>query len=56
MIHVDCATPVTGFDFLQLFDETVTEFKGELEKQGREGEFIGAKVLFSFSFLTLVLT
>jgi hypothetical protein len=54
MLHADCITPVTGFEFLQLFDETLADVKRELKQEGREEEFIGAKVSLSLFERTLV--
>ena len=36
---------VTHREFMAMFGEIVEEFKKELKAQGREDEFIGAKVL-----------
>ncbi|KAJ7709676.1 hypothetical protein B0H17DRAFT_1028673 [Mycena rosella] len=34
-------------DWLEIFDATLGEFKAELKSQGREDEFIGARIIYS---------
>ncbi|KAJ6597115.1 hypothetical protein DFH09DRAFT_1258787 [Mycena vulgaris] len=34
-------------DWLQIFDEVQTQFKADLKLQGREDEFIGARIIYS---------
>ncbi|KIJ25243.1 hypothetical protein M422DRAFT_62279 [Sphaerobolus stellatus SS14] len=43
----DCVTRVSNAEFLQLFDEVINEVKMEMKKQGREGHFQGAKIIYS---------
>jgi hypothetical protein len=57
MFGADGQENIPHREWLQIFDNTLNRFKADLKRQGREDEFIGAKVRLlhppSVHFMTL---
>lgn len=45
--HRDCVTKVSKPEFLAMIGKVVSEVKADLERSGRGGLFVGAKIVFS---------
>ncbi|KAJ7940406.1 hypothetical protein B0H13DRAFT_1937950 [Mycena leptocephala] len=47
MFGADGQENIPHREWLQIFDNTLNRFKADLKRQGREDEFIGAKIIYS---------